>query len=235
MWISSRRLLEKLAVLGAIVLGAASALAMLAHVGWFPELFSHFRLQYALGSLLLVLIFLLLRRRKLALLVAVALAAPNLWYVAPYLLPVLVPASVAESKGQDVAVISINLYYRNNHYPAVRDYLRSSKADVLVLSELTPEWAAELRPVTADYPYWMSLNRRTPWGLGVFSRYPLLNARATDLGVPRQRQCRGDSRAARRRCAARRRTPGVSLQSGPRRQCATASWQNSPRCSARRR
>jgi len=120
----------------------------------------------------------------LALLVAVVLAAPNLWYVAPYLLPVLVPASVAESKGQDVAVISINLYYRSNHYPAVRDYLRSSGADLLVLSELTPEWATELRPVTADYPYWMSLNRHTPWGLGVFSRYPLLNARATDLGVP---------------------------------------------------
>jgi endonuclease/exonuclease/phosphatase (EEP) superfamily protein YafD len=181
-WIATRRQLEKVALLGTCAVAGASAMALLARASWFAELFSHFRLQYVVASLVLALMFLLLRRHRLAL-IALALAVPNLWYVAPYVFPVLVPASVAQSAGTDVAVISLNLQYKSRHYPEVRDYLQASKADVLVLSELTPEWVAELRPVTSAYPYWMSLDRRTPWGLGVFSRYPLLNARASDLGV----------------------------------------------------
>jgi endonuclease/exonuclease/phosphatase (EEP) superfamily protein YafD len=182
-WTTAQRQLARLAVLGTVVIASSTALAFAARIGWFADLFSHFRLQYALASLALAGGFLVLRRHRLAL-VALALAVPNLWSVSPYLVPILVPASVAEpTASEDITVISLNLFYRNKHYPAVREYLERSAADVLVLSELTPEWAHQLRPVTGSYPYWMSVDRRSPWGLGVFSRYPLLDAYATDLGV----------------------------------------------------
>jgi len=181
-WITARRQLEKLAMVGTAVIASSSVLALAARAGWFAEMFSHFRVQYTLASLTLAFAFLLLRRRRLAL-VAVALAVPNLWYVSPYLLPIVVPASIAQPGGDDVSVVSLNLLYRNKRHSAVRDYLERSNADVLVLSELTPQWVRELQPVTKRYPYWMSVDRRSPWGLGVFSRYPLLDAHAADLGV----------------------------------------------------
>jgi endonuclease/exonuclease/phosphatase (EEP) superfamily protein YafD len=181
-WMGFQQQLEKLAVFGTAVIAGASALALMARFGWFAELFSHFRLQYALASLMLAGVFALSHRRRLAL-VALTLAVPNIWSVSPYLVPLLVPPSVAEPAGEDIGIISLNLYYRNKQYSTVRDYLAGSRADVLVLSELTPEWTRELHPVTGSYPYWMSVDRRSPWGLGVFSRYPLLDARVTDLGV----------------------------------------------------
>ena len=166
--------------LGAI--GAATLLAEFARFGWLPELATHFRAHYLLALALLVPVLLVAKRRRLAL-VAAVLALPNAWYCAPYVLPLLIPASAAVAPESPVSIVSLNLWYRNERYDAVRDYLRKRSPDVLVLSELTPRWVAELRTVTDDYPYWMAVDRHNPWGLGVFSRYPLRGTTPTDLGL----------------------------------------------------
>jgi endonuclease/exonuclease/phosphatase (EEP) superfamily protein YafD len=111
------------------------------------------------------------------------LLLPNAWYVAPYLLPAVVPQSVAAVPGDDVSVVSLNLLVRNHDYAAVRDYLRRSDADVLVLSELSPQWVTQLAVVLAGYPHSLARDQHGAWGLGVFSRYPLKDAEITDLGV----------------------------------------------------
>jgi endonuclease/exonuclease/phosphatase (EEP) superfamily protein YafD len=161
---------------------AASVLAQFARHGWLPELAAHFRLQYALMLFGLAGGYVLLRSRGRAL-AALALLVPNAWYLAPYLLPVVVTESVAASAGRDVEIVSLNLLVRNDNYTEVRRYLQGRNADVLVLSELTPKWVAELRAVTAGYPYQLTDARRNAWGLGIFSRYPLATAELTDLGV----------------------------------------------------
>lgn len=178
----TRRQLRRLPALLLCAVGAATLMAQCARLGWFPELASHFRPQYLLALLILLPAFVFMRRRILAM-AALGLMIPNVWYVGPYLLPVIVPASVAEAAGPVVSLISLNLYYRNHRYQEVRDYLKRSDPDVLVLTELTPEWVTELRAVTSGYPFWMSIDRRTPWGLGVYSRYPLGNPQSTGLGV----------------------------------------------------
>ncbi len=179
--VAARRQLERLAMLGALVIMTATVLAQFARAGWFAELFSHFRPQYLLAALTLACIFALAGRRSLALALLVC-AMWNAWYVGPYLLPIIVPPSIAQTTGRDVSIVSLNLRYRNRQYPVVLDYLRRSDADVVVLSELTPQWVEELRPVTGRYPYWISMDRTSPWGLGAFSRYPLLDAQVTNLG-----------------------------------------------------
>lgn len=165
------------------VLGAATVLAQFARLGWLPELASHFRPQYLLALAMLLPVFLAIRRRKLALVTA-ALILPNAWYAVPYFLPLVAPVSAAGLAESSVSLISLNLWYRNDRYADVREYLERSAPDVMVLSELTPVWVAELGQVTSKYPYWVSLDRRTPWGLGVYSKYPLFESRSTDLGVP---------------------------------------------------
>ncbi len=166
-------------VLGAVLL--LSVLAQWGEQGWVPELATHFRIQYLAASVLLMLVFGVLRRWWPALL-AGALLAVNAWHAAPYLLPGDPPVAAASS-GRALRLVSLNLYYRNQAYARVRDYLREIDPDVLVLSELTPAWGRELKELMARYPFRKSDNRRDPWGLGVFSRFPLREASILGLGV----------------------------------------------------
>jgi endonuclease/exonuclease/phosphatase (EEP) superfamily protein YafD len=179
---SVRRRTALLPVLLLCAVGAATVLAEFARLAWIPELAAHFRLQYLLTLTILLPVFLFLRRRALAA-AALALMLPNAWYAAPYLLPVTVPASGAQAEGRPVSIVAVNLWYRNQRYGDVRAYLERVRPDVLVLSELTPEWVPQLQAITATYPFSISVDRRTSWGLGVYSRYPLINARSTGLGV----------------------------------------------------
>jgi endonuclease/exonuclease/phosphatase (EEP) superfamily protein YafD len=158
--------------------------AQFARLGWAAELASHFRPQYLLTAMALMAVFALMRRHLLALL-AFGVALPNAWYVGPYALATVVPASEAGGAVTPVvSLVALNLNYRNDSYEAVREYLRSRQPDVLVLTELTPAWVVALEQVRAQYPYWVSLDRPTPWGLGVYSKFPLRGARTDDLGMP---------------------------------------------------
>ncbi len=181
-WNRVRRSALVLAGFSLAVLMGLTALSLFARHGWMAELASHFRPQYFLLLLALCAGFAVARRPLLALLAAAAML-PNGWYVVPYALPALITPSIASSSGHDVSIVALNLFVSNDDYAAVRSYLAQKNADVLVLSELTPTWVVELRDITADYPYWVSVDRRTPWGLGVYSKYPLKDARPVDLGL----------------------------------------------------
>ena len=175
-------------VLGVLALGAVAFGTVLAAFGrhaWVAELASHFPVHYLATAALVGAVGLLRRHYRIAAAAAV-LAAPNAWLAAPYVIPTLVPTSIAEERNDaaDVSLLSLNLFYINRDYAAVRDYLTGADADVLVLSEWTPAWAVELESVTRRYPHWMAMPRRTPWGLGVFSKYPLRDEQFVDLGVP---------------------------------------------------
>lgn len=163
-------------VLPALLL--ATAMAQLGSLGWLPELATHFRAQYLAAALLLLAAFGGLRRRLPAMLAAL-LVAWNGWYFAPYL-----PAFPEGPAGADAPqLIALNLYIHNRDYARVRRYLEARDPEVLVLSELTPAWVRELEPVLSRYPFWASEGRRSPWGLGVFSRHPLREPRMLNLGV----------------------------------------------------
>lgn len=176
------RALTWLCVVALALLAAATVVAQLGRVAWLAELATHFRLQYLVGAALLVVCFLSVKRRGMAL-AALLLAVPNAWYVGPYLVRTFQPESPVSASDDEALLVSLNLHYRNREGSRVLEYLQRKQPDVLVLTELTPYWVTMLRPFTATYPYWMSLDRRSPWGLGVFSRYPLENARSSGLGV----------------------------------------------------
>lgn len=181
---ASRSVLMLLAYFVLVCTGAATVLALFARSGWVPELAAHFRLQYVVALAVLCITFMILRRPRPALLAALLLV-PNAWSVVPYLLPLAVTPSVAAlPAGPEIRVVALNLLFRNENHAAVRDYLREIDADALVLSELTPDWVVALRDVTREYPYWLSADRINPWGLGLYSKYPLREEKITNLGLP---------------------------------------------------
>lgn len=164
------------------VLGGLTLLAAAGRLGWPAELATHFRLQYVLALALLVPALLGLGRRAQALLAA-ALLALNGAYVAPYLPPRAGAARPASAPAGATRIVALNLYYRNEDFTLARAYLERVAPDVLVLSELTPQAVQALRAVTDAYPHRISVDRRSPWGLGVYSRHRLRGARWTNLGV----------------------------------------------------
>jgi endonuclease/exonuclease/phosphatase (EEP) superfamily protein YafD len=146
---------------------------------WLFDLFSHFRIQYLVVALLLALILVVLRDRRWAL-IAVAVAAVNLFPVVPlFLSPVQAAPPAAR---QPLRLVSFNVFGFNREYARLLDYVARERPDVLVLLEVTPEWMPSVRELAREYPHqWIHAGDDVS-GIAVMSRTAPLTARSFDLG-----------------------------------------------------
>lgn len=143
------------------------------HLGWWLELFSHFRLQYAVWLALCGLALLALRRAALAV-ATVMLAAANV-------LPVLqhhygAPAAPA-AEGPGLRAVLLNVYFRSGSHERVLRYVREAAPDLIVFLEVTPAWLGALRGLGDVLPYQVQAGE-----LLVASRLPLTGLRVVPLG-----------------------------------------------------
>lgn len=170
---------------GLTALCIASFAVALAPLGWPFELFAHFRWQVAVATVALV---------------AIACTAPvGRWTTAWLALAVLLQATPlswgAEERprlgrdcdGSELRVASVNLWYRSRDATSVLAWLAAYPADVVVLQEVTAEWAAALSVTGDQYPHRATHARQDPYGIGVLSRWPLVRVDYVDLaedGLP---------------------------------------------------
>ena len=135
---------------GAMGLSVCATLAGFAGPLWWAlDLFAHFRPQYLVAAVLLAMLFALTRRPGWAA-GAVALAVINAVPVASLYLQ---PAEAAFSASTPpLRLMSFNVFNHNHDYAATLQYVQRESPDVLVLIEVTPEWAAALQALTAQYP-----------------------------------------------------------------------------------
>lgn len=157
----------------------ATASAALAATWWVFELFVHFRVQYVLCGIVLTVALWLFGRKHFALLAA-ALAAIN----AAAVLPLLFASAQAgtASTGGALHVVAINVFGYNRSYERVFDYVRSESPDVLVLLEVTPDWARQIERISADYAYTWVHPTGLRSGIAVLTREQPLQVREIDLG-----------------------------------------------------
>lgn len=151
-----------LAVLGGWLAGlglVASQHLPIAIAGWIADTLGHFQLFYAAGFVP-VLAFLAWRRRWLSVAAAAPFAASVALQLWPYFGPGLPRAHAAPDAHatgarapQEARVAALNLWFRNERLDLVARWIAAENADVLVLSEVTPELRAALAPVLARYPY----------------------------------------------------------------------------------
>lgn len=130
---------------------------------WLFELAVHWQWLFLAGLLGGSVLALLVQRRWLP----VLLAAPLPWLSAAPGLP--------EGAGApQLRLASANLNLDNRDASALRDWLTRAQPDVVVLLELSPAFAQDMQTLPG-YPY-RSLNPLpTPFGIGVLSKFPLLN------------------------------------------------------------
>ena len=160
-------------------LGLATALgAVITALGFldgraFPgELLSLFRLQYVVAGLVLAAVAVVAGRRRIAL-VALGLAALN----SLGLLPGLTGGSRPDPEQPQLRLLVANVWYPGEDYEALLELVERDRPDVIGLTELTRDWAAGVSSGLDEYPYRVLQVQPGGYGIGLYSRVPLRNAR----------------------------------------------------------
>ena len=170
---------EGAAQLLAVVLGTATVLGYFGSWSWIFDLFSPFRIQYAVLASLLAVLACVLQRWPLATLCAMVVAA-NL----PPVVPQFVRAAAAAPVERDSAlkVLSFNVFKYSSQYQRMIDFVRGEAPDVLILIEVTPQWESALARLAPDYPYrWVNVGDEVS-GLAVLTRRVPRESQVIDLG-----------------------------------------------------
>lgn len=136
------------------------------------ELFSHFRFQYLIAAVLLTLPFLVMRWRGYILL-GVATIALNAYFVVPWFLPVASDFEQSATSAEPVKLMLANVLASNGNAERFIELVKKEQPDVLLMQEATPAWLALLEQIDAAYPYKLSEPRDDPFGIALYSKFPL--------------------------------------------------------------
>ncbi len=145
------------------------------------ELFSHFRLQYLVVSILLLAVFGVLRSYAYAgVLVVTAI------FNATFILP-LYSSDVVVGDGEPFKLVHANVHFSNTDYERLIEFITEVQPDMFFLQEVTSDWVAGTKTLLADYPYVYAVPRQGKFGIAAFSKTPFDSIRHYDsppLGHP---------------------------------------------------
>lgn len=145
------------------------------------ELFSHFRLQYFVVSILLMLLFVVLHSPVYAGALLVT-AIFNATFVLPWYF-----GDADKSTGAPLKLVHANVLFRNTDYQRLIDFVSDEDPDLIILQEVTPEWMHGIKMLSRNYPYAHDESQHGRYGIAVYSKTPLDSARRIEsppLGHP---------------------------------------------------
>ena len=177
-WPKVVRVLRGIVVGVILLVGLATVLGLLDRVLWVFELADVFRLQYLVLLAGAALGAVLLGRPRLAG-AAALLAAVNVAVLGISLIPTATAASGTPTGSLRLVVANVEV--GNSDFAAVRRLVARTHPDVFGVTELTPTMAAQLGPALRSYRARMVESRHDAYGIGVYSRRPLLSARVVNL------------------------------------------------------
>ena len=157
-----------------LIVGLATLLGLLDRVSWVFELADVFRLQYFVVLFGAAFASLLLRRPRLAAAAAV-LAALNVAVLGISLIPTATASSGAPFGSLRLVVANVEV--GNTDFAAVERLVARTSPDLLGVTELTPAMAAHLGSALHGYRTRVVATRTDAYGIGVYSRGPLLSTR----------------------------------------------------------
>ncbi|MCB7479832.1 endonuclease/exonuclease/phosphatase family protein [Christiangramia sediminis] len=139
---------------------------------WLIDIFSNFKFQYLVISVLLVFPTIFFLKKKLAaLLMLSACFLWNFYYIVPYYIK-----SENFNSGKEVKITSINLFSSNSQDDLVLKYINQEDPDILILMELTPNWLEKLSPIMDKYKSKEIVPRSDNFGIALLSKYKMRSA-----------------------------------------------------------
>lgn len=169
-----------------LILAICSIAGFFSSTGHIPELLSHFRLQYVIGSLICLTIF-ALQRDKYRSLAAGLLLVINGSTIMPLYLgapskPVsetpLEPVSIKDTH----KILLSNVNSSNHEHQRLIDLIQQESPDVLVLLEINNAWLNSLQTIKTTYPFEKAIARNDNFGIAVFSKLPIDRAEIRSWG-----------------------------------------------------
>jgi endonuclease/exonuclease/phosphatase (EEP) superfamily protein YafD len=160
--------------LAVAILALAQGLALLSPFHPLFELFTHFVAQYLIAGLVLAVIA-LLARRYVAFALALGMALSNLPPLWPYV--GAAPPRVA-ADGPGLKLVSANLNHMHADAAALGQFLQTTDAEIVILTELAGQLEAVLAAAVSRFPHRLRTpgHRHNPFGLIVLARRELLQA-----------------------------------------------------------
>lgn len=170
--------LQRLTAYAVVCVWLALLAGLAGRWAWVLDLFAHFRPQYALAFIVLTVLTLSLRQWLLAVAAVVGIgvsSVPLFSYIA-FKSPL---AALAQTTTPTFRLVSFNVWFRNPDMARTAAYLEQSRADAIVLLELTSQQAEALLPLLPSYPYHHIDAARM--GAAVFSKWPVSSAASVPL------------------------------------------------------
>ncbi len=170
----------------ALLVIVATALPLVRSRAWWVRGFDFPRLQLAIIALVLLLAWPWLGPRDPAgLLLAAALLASlalQAWRIWPYTRLHRVQTQWArESSAGRLRVMVANVLQDNRHAETLRQQLEQQAPDLFLAVETDAWWERELAPVETALPYTVKAVQDNTYGMLLYSRYPLHQARVRYL------------------------------------------------------
>jgi len=147
---------------------------------WVLDLAAHFRVQQVAGLVCAASGLALLRAwRWSALFLACALLGG--WRLLPY----WCAGERPDAGAAGLRVASLNVEYGNGDCERVLRFVRESKADVLLLMEVSRGMLDALEPELRAFEHRLEAPRDDPFGIALYARIPMQAERVDDLGTRR--------------------------------------------------
>lgn len=131
------------------------------------QLFTHFRLQYLVISVLFLILYRLLHEPWIIGAVAASMAI-SLVYVLPWYF-----GSQGAAGDTELKLLHANVLSHNTRHEKLFKLVEDEQPDIIVLQEISPQWAAALQAMKATYPYGQIEAREGNFGIALLSRFPL--------------------------------------------------------------
>lgn len=148
---------------------ACTWLGSLGRYGWAFELLSHFRLQYVITCVVVLLLALCRRRTWLVLAALVSL----LWNVRIVQAYQQTAAEVTAPSEKPLRVLSFNVLSGNTSRAAAIEHVRQADADIVCLLEVDESWRPNLQPLRLKYPHIVEELGDGDFSIACYTRLPL--------------------------------------------------------------
>ena len=166
-----------LLILSGTVASIATILGFLGSFSWFFDLFSHFRVQYFLGLLVIGVLMWVGKHRKTAG-IFLLLAVVNMAVVFPFYFG----RQSINPQNAPLRAMLLNVNTSLGDANRVRAVVEAEAPDFLVLEEINTRWLADLVWLTNAYPHRLVQPREDNFGIALYSKLPLQDGQIINIG-----------------------------------------------------
>lgn len=131
------------------------------------DIFSTFRFQYFIVSIILAVVF-IFHRKPIAFIACLSIII-NLWFLAPTW------PSLNLKKSIELSILFSNIHSSNTKYGRFKNLIKVHEPKIIVVQEMTSSWKENLSEILNDFKYQILISREDNFGIAVYSKIPFLD------------------------------------------------------------